>query len=144
MNEQLAVLVYGTLRNGQHNYEIFLKGNTTEEFPATVDGFVLYGRGIPFAVPRDGGQIIGELMVINPERYEDVLANLDSLEGYREQKPEGSLYQRVVREVQFQTPDGEWQSRDAYLYQAGSRLSLNGWDSKEIPGGDWVAFSHSA
>jgi hypothetical protein len=83
-------------------------------------------------------------MVIAPEHYDRVLTRLDWLEGFNAKRPEDSLYRRVVQQVRIQTGEGTWESRDAYLYQAGSMLSLNGGDDQEIPGGDWVAFRRSA
>lgn len=139
MNERLPVFVYGTLRRGCGNYEALLEGNTSAELPARAEGLVLYGArfAFPYAAAREGGVVVGELMVIDRQRYDEVLQHLDMLEGYRQERPASSHYVRVTRTVRCEV-DGQWVSRPAYLYLAGNRAISRFGEGDLIPSGDWV------
>ncbi|MCC9704364.1 gamma-glutamylcyclotransferase [Streptomyces sp. MNU76] len=51
----LPVFVYGTLRPGEPNHDLFLRGRTAAEEPARMRGMALYdGPGYPYAVERLG------------------------------------------------------------------------------------------
>ena len=53
---QLPFFVYGTLRPGEHNHDLFLRGRTAAEEPARLRGALLYdGPGYPYAVDGHGG-----------------------------------------------------------------------------------------
>ncbi|MCX4682298.1 gamma-glutamylcyclotransferase [Streptomyces sp. NBC_01433] len=131
--DQKPVFVYGTLRAGQGNYFGILKGTTVQERPAILNGYTLFGRGVPFAVQREDRIVVGEVMDVDTELWPGVLRNLDRLEGYH---GEGctNMYDREVRTVTLD--DGS--TVEAYVYLAGK--SSRRWfiDSEEIPGGDFV------
>ncbi len=78
------IFVYGTLRTGQGNWRRLLDGHTTAETPAALPGARLYAAGLPYAVatadPYD--IVIGDLIDIHPNDYDQVLAALDRLEGH--------------------------------------------------------------
>ncbi|BFO21282.1 hypothetical protein SHKM778_76700 [Streptomyces sp. KM77-8] len=79
----LPFFVYGTLRPGGTNHDLFLRGRTRHEEPARLRGAVLYeGPGYPYAVEEPGGAVTGELVTALPEAYEGLLAGLDRLEQY--------------------------------------------------------------
>jgi gamma-glutamylcyclotransferase (GGCT)/AIG2-like uncharacterized protein YtfP len=95
----LPFFVYGTLRPGEHNHDLFLRGRTASEEPGRLRGAVLYdGPGYPYAVEEAGGVVHGELVTALPAAYEELLGALDRLEEY---VPGGrrNLYERVVRDV---------------------------------------------
>jgi len=130
---QKPVFVYGTLRAGQGNYHHILLGTTSNERPAVLHGHTLLGLGVPFATPRDGKIVVGEVMDVRPELWAGVLRRLDYLEGY--QGPgRDNTYVREVREVVLD----EGGTVEAYVYLAGS---MGPWidGAPEVPGGDWVA-----
>ncbi|GHF59294.1 gamma-glutamylcyclotransferase [Streptomyces mashuensis] len=132
---RLPVFVYGTLRPGRCNHDRFLGGRTVAEVPARMRDVVLYeGPGYPYAVARPGGEVRGELVTVDPERYEEVLAALDVLEGCRPGDPGRSLYDRVVREALVE--DGG--AVRAWVYLAAERvarrLRLSG---TLVRGGEW-------
>lgn len=131
----LPFFVYGTLRPGENNHAVFLRGRTRSEEPARLAGAVLYdGPGHPYAVEEPGGVVRGELVATLPEKYGEVLTALDRLEGYVAGDPR-SLYERIEREVTRET-DGA--SVRAWVYVAGStvtaRLLVGG---QRIESGDW-------
>ncbi|MGI5454631.1 gamma-glutamylcyclotransferase family protein [Streptomyces sp. CA-249302] len=138
MSPQLPFFVYGTLRPGEVNHDLFLRGRTRSEEPARMSGLVLYeGPGYPYAVeePGGGGAVHGELVTALPERYEELLVALDRLEDYAPGDPR-NLYERVEREVTRETDGGPVR---AWVYTAAAsvatRLRAHG---RPIGGGDWL------
>ena len=99
MSPQLPFFVYGTLRPGEPNHDLFLRGRTRTEELGRLTGAVLYdGPGYPWAVEEPGGLVHGDLVTALPERYEELLLALDRLEEYAPGDPR-NLYERVEREV---------------------------------------------
>ncbi|MGJ5751251.1 gamma-glutamylcyclotransferase (GGCT)/AIG2-like uncharacterized protein YtfP [Streptomyces puniciscabiei] len=133
----LPFFVYGTLRPGEANHDLFLRGRIAAEEPARLPGAALYdGPGYPYAVERPGGEVRGELITPRPESYAELLAALDRLE---EHAPGDSrnLYERVARDV-IRTADGT--PTLAWVYLAAppvaARLRATG---TPIEGGDWLS-----
>ncbi|MFI9340249.1 gamma-glutamylcyclotransferase family protein [Streptomyces sp. NPDC052773] len=135
---RLPFFVYGTLRPGEPNHDLFLRGRTRAEEPARLAGAVLYdGPGYPYAVEEPGGAVSGELVTAHDEAYDELLAVLDRLEECTAPGDPRNLYERVVREV-VRTADGT--AVRAWVYLAAppvaARLRASG---KLIEGGDWRA-----
>ncbi|MFF1441213.1 gamma-glutamylcyclotransferase family protein [Streptomyces sp. NPDC058295] len=96
---ELPFFVYGTLRPGEVNHGLLLRGRTLREEPARLAGAVLYqGPGYPYAVEEPGGTVAGELVTPLPRAYARLLTELDRLEEYMPGDPR-NLYERVEREV---------------------------------------------
>lgn len=136
MSSRLPFFVYGTLRPGEPNHDLFLRGRTQSEVPGRLTGAVLYyGPGYPYAVEEPGGVVRGELVTADPDRYGQLLGTLDRLEEYVPGDA-GNLYERVARDVTRE--DGT--SVRAWVYVAGpvvaAGLRARG---KLIEGGDWRA-----
>ncbi|MER6155550.1 gamma-glutamylcyclotransferase family protein [Streptomyces sp. NPDC001868] len=133
----LPFFVYGTLRPGEPNHDLFLRGRTRAEEPARMPGMVLYdGPGYPYAVEEtgaDGGVVSGELVTARPEFYAELLRTLDELEEYAPGDP-ANLYERVERGAAL--ADGTvvraWVYVAAPTVAAGLRAR-----GKRIEGGDW-------
>ncbi|MEV3972493.1 gamma-glutamylcyclotransferase family protein [Streptomyces sp. NPDC050698] len=134
----LPFFVYGTLRPGEVNHDLLLRGRTRSEEPARLADAVLYqGPGYPYAVGEaGGGPVSGELITALPEAYEELLAELDRLEEYVPGDPR-SLYERVERKA-VRTADGA--AVRAWVYLAApavaARLRARG---RVIASGDWRA-----
>lgn len=131
---RLPFFVYGTLRPGEHNHDLFLRGRTESEEPARMRGLVLYdGPGYPYAVEEPEGVVTGEIVTAHPEAYEELLRALDRLEDYAPGDPR-NLYERVARDVAL--ADGTLAR--AWVYVAAptvaARLRAGG---KLIESGDW-------
>ncbi|CAL9450653.1 gamma-glutamylcyclotransferase family protein [Streptomyces griseomycini] len=131
----LPFFVYGTLRPGEANHDLFLRGRTRDEEPGRLRGAVLYdGPGYPYAVEEPGGVVSGELVTALPEEYAGLLAELDRLEEYVPGDPR-NLYERVAREV-VRAADGT--PVRAWVYVAAppvaARLRTGG---KPIGSGEW-------
>ncbi|MEV0171361.1 gamma-glutamylcyclotransferase family protein [Streptomyces sp. NPDC050803] len=134
---RLPFFVYGTLRPGEPNHDLFLRGRTLREEPARLAGALLYdGPGYPYVVEEPGPEVRGELVTARPEEYAELLAVLDRLEEYAPGDPR-NLYERVAREV-TRTDDGT--SVRAWVYVAAppvaARLRARG---RVIGSGDWTA-----
>jgi gamma-glutamylcyclotransferase (GGCT)/AIG2-like uncharacterized protein YtfP len=134
---ELPFFVYGTLRPGEHNHDLFLHGRTAAEEPARLAGAVLYeGPGFPYAVedPDGGGTVEGEVMTAAPGEYGELLAVLDHLEGYVAPGHPRNLYERMARDIV--RPDGA--AVRAWVYFAAAdvarRLRAHG---TTVPGGNW-------
>ncbi|MHC3472100.1 gamma-glutamylcyclotransferase family protein [Streptomyces sp. 7R007] len=135
MSPRLPFFVYGTLRPGEPNHDLFLRGRTHAEEPARLSGAVLYeGPGYPYAVERPGGVVHGELVTARPEEYARLLADLDRLEEYAPGDPR-NLYERVPRKA-LRAADGTL--TEAWVYLAAptvtARLRTHG---RLIASGDW-------
>ena len=133
----LPFFVYGTLRPGEHNHALFLRGRTGSEEPGLLRGAVLYeGPGYPYAVAdQDGSTVTGEIVTARPEAYGELLTALDRLEDYVPGDPH-SLYVRVERDVT--AADGR--TVRAWVYLAAptvaDRLRRRG---TLIESGDWLS-----
>nr|WP_225836827.1 gamma-glutamylcyclotransferase family protein [Streptomyces sp. NK08204] len=130
----LPFFVYGTLRPGEPNHDVFLRGRTASEIPGRLPDAVLYdGPAYPYAVPEPGGAVTGDLITPLPEEYERLLAELDRLEEYAPGDPR-NLYERQARDVL--TVDGT--PVRAWVYLAApavaARLRVRG---TRIDSGDW-------
>jgi gamma-glutamylcyclotransferase (GGCT)/AIG2-like uncharacterized protein YtfP len=132
----LPFFVYGTLRPGEPNHDLFLRGRTAVEEPGRLPDAALYdGPGYPYAVERPGGEVRGELVTARPEAYEDLLAALDRLEEYVPGDPR-NLYVRVARDVV--RADGS--AVRAWVYLAAPRVAARlRTAGTRIEGGDWLA-----
>ena len=131
--EQLPIAVYGTLRVGQHNHR-FVAGRIGDIETGTVDSHELVVDGLPFARPASIGNLVVEVMWPLPNIYDEVLADLDRLEGYHPEQPETSFYLRT--EVTVHTPAGDV---EAWLYEAGTQARHRLGQYPPVESGDFVA-----
>lgn len=132
---QPPFFVYGTLRRGLFNYQKHLEGRTAAEERGRLDGYCLYDAGgLPLVVGRTGDSngVVGELMSVWQDQYDDVLRQLDELEGYDPADPT-CIYVRVLATVHSNTgPVSAW------LYEAGDTVARELTPDNKVPGGDWV------
>ena len=136
---QLPIFVYGTLRHGQSNYPPFLAGKTQRECPAILPNHALYTALYPYVLDTgDGGQVYGELMFPLADIYDELLARLDTLEGYREGDA-SSDYLRVRRQVRYTDANGETLTVAAWIYHAGAAITREATEQARIRSGDWLA-----
>ncbi|MEU0003433.1 gamma-glutamylcyclotransferase family protein [Streptomyces sp. NPDC006314] len=135
-DSRLPFFVYGTLRPGEVNHDLFLRGRTAAEEPGRLTDAVLYdGPGYPYATEGPGGEVRGELVTARPEAYEDLLTALDRLEEYVPGDPR-NLYVRVARDVV--RADGS--AVRAWVYLAAPRVAARlRTAGTRIENGDWLA-----
>jgi len=141
MSREHSVFVYGTLRPGQSNYRRLLADRTVQEVPASAKGLALYGSEFPYAVPQRGARVIGDLITIRPGLYQEVLADLDQLEGYHPGRPDHSHYIRTTRSVVVvnrTANGGPWEAfHTAWIYIAGPKI--NPTNMPRVTDDDWRA-----
>lgn len=137
----LPVVVYGTLRPGQSNYDRILAGRTLSERPVVIPGYRMYSNfHYPFIVPHADAQsyIIGDLVTVPEKLWEQTIWDLDFLEGYQGFEADTrNLYDRVVVKVKEDN-----RMFDAYLYVANASMHEEIlFDMPLIPTGDWIVYS---
>ncbi len=110
---QLPIAVYGTLRVGYGNHR-YMAGRTVDIAAGVVEGYQLVIDGLPYARQSTTGHLVVELMWPLPHIYDEVLADLDRLEGYR---PDAEHNHYTRTQVTVTTTDG--QDVEAWLYEAG-------------------------
>lgn len=117
------LFVYGTLRSGGSAGHL-LTAAAVRRHSATLGGYALYGRTwpYPFVAPKPEGEVVGEVVVLEPRSANDLIADLDRYEG-----PE---YRRTVAMVRV----GE-NPMSAHLWEAADTTLLV--EGERIPSGDW-------
>lgn len=75
----MKLFVYGTLRKGRYNYDIYLKDNSTFLQEAYIKGtlYTLKGKVYPAIVEGDS-MVLGEIFEVDQETFN----RMDEMEGY--------------------------------------------------------------
>lgn len=96
----LQIFVYGTLKPGFHNYHRYCAGYTVEEQLALVNG-TLYGLPVGYPGLTSGNNWIkGYLLSFPIDLTEQILTQLDQLEGYSPTQPAHlNQYQRRLTDI---------------------------------------------
>jgi gamma-glutamylcyclotransferase (GGCT)/AIG2-like uncharacterized protein YtfP len=139
--DRLPVFVYGTLRPGQGNYSRLLAGRIATPVRATLPGHALYGRTLPFpyVVPAPGHTVVGDLVTPLADLYDEVLDDLDWLEGYRAGPSDASHYVRT--RVAVESPAG---TETAWVYLAGTMAARRLRLYDLVDDGDWLGARDAA
>jgi gamma-glutamylcyclotransferase (GGCT)/AIG2-like uncharacterized protein YtfP len=83
-DERYPVFVYGTLRPCWWNARLWEgRATPTHDGTAILLGYKLVRTAFPYAVPAATAQTVGTLIVPHPHLYDEVLADMDVLEGVR-------------------------------------------------------------
>jgi gamma-glutamylcyclotransferase (GGCT)/AIG2-like uncharacterized protein YtfP len=124
--------VYGTLLPQQPNYYLWGHHILRQETAVFVNGR-LYDMGhYPMLVESSTGIVKGLLVTVHRRHYDEVMAQLDQLEGFDPEQPGESTYRRLERTVQLS--DGR--SQLAWVYIGQEKYVNDG--CKIIENGDWV------
>lgn len=93
----IKIFVYGTLREGMYNYNIYLKGRAKMLQKAYVKGELYQIEGVRYPALITGDDIIaGEIMELQDEQ---VLAEIDNMEGYRYAGHPENEYERICMAI---------------------------------------------
>ena len=131
----LPVLVYGTLRPGGSNYGGFLQGLTTAEQNVQLEGFIMYGEsGCPF-LDRGDRVVTATLVHLEENHYQETLAHLDLLEGYRGPGDDENSYERILHTF---TLDGVKTQAWVYVMSDSLKVYVLG-STPVLESGDWIA-----
>jgi len=143
VTERLPVFVYGSLRVGEGNYLRLARGNTVREVSAVLPRHRMYRNWLyddyyPCVTDGDEGErVVGDLLYLRPESYEEVLASLDALEMYDPATHSGP-YLRVKRTA-FAADDAERAHPiAAWVYHASPETLASRTEDDRIAGGDWL------
>lgn len=138
--ELLPVFAYGTLCPGGSNQHWF-GGKDSVSVPAWLDDAVLVSNGrYPYLLDEvedaAGQRVLGNLVFIEPEDWEEVSASLDELEDTDPLAPvdDGNLYNRVVRTAK--TTEGEYEAW-VYIPPKAHQTELRA-SYPLIDSGDWL------
>lgn len=131
-----AVLVYGTLRPGEHNHGLvaYLVAEATD---VTVPGWALRGGwGFPYATPEPDHRLVATHLRFHPEDWAEARGRMDSLEGYPWH------YDRTVVTGWYPEPPSErWPHPAAlrgWLYVPTALAEVRE-QHPIVPGGDWCS-----
>ena len=82
--KKINLFVYGSLREGFFNYDKYLAGKVVEKKDASLENMRLYHmpyKGYPAITPGND-KVLGEIMVINEEEYDETVKAMDEMEGF--------------------------------------------------------------
>lgn len=107
---------YGTLQTGCSNHGIIDPRAIEKIESATAKSYDLHMHECQvFPCMINGtGEVKGELITIKEEYFEEVLKDLDFLEGYYENNSSASLYHRVLSS--YETSEGKEVQAYGYIY----------------------------
>lgn len=123
------LICYGTLMKGERNHRRCCADALTVEPAVTTGRLYLLSAGFPAMVEADAGEVFGEAMAF-PD-LDAALRDIDRLEGFRPDDPDGSMYLRIVRPVRL-IRSGETMLAFCYLW---NRPLPHG--AALIPDGHW-------
>lgn len=87
------IFVYGTLRKGMYNYDIYLKQHQTYVQNAYVKGHLFSIKGVPYPALLQGNEmVLGEIHEVPDE----VLKEVDAMEGYIEAEHIDNEYNKEI------------------------------------------------
>ena len=108
--KKINLFVYGSLREGFFNYDKYLAGKEVEKKDAILENMRLYHmpyKGYPAITPGND-KVLGEIMVINEEEYDETVKDMDEMEGFISENNPENEYHKIVLEVKnLQTNEKE-------------------------------------
>lgn len=128
------LFLYGSLREGSFNYDIYLKELNLTKKVAKINGYHLFhikNKGYPACIKGDG-TVYGELYYVDKE----TLDKLQNLEQYFEYNKENSEYIYTLTTIELE--DGSKTEAYMYLYNLGAYLNEND-ELIYIKSGDWIS-----
>ena len=99
--KKINLFVYGSLREGFFNYDKYLAGKVVEKKDAILENMRLYHmpyKGYPAITPGND-KVLGEIMVINEEEYDETVKDMDGMEGFISENNPENEYHKIVLEV---------------------------------------------
>jgi len=145
---QLPFFVYGTLMQNFRNHNHMFKNFKFLKIQEAVLEYVSlyhFEMGFPgvYESENKGDVVKGELISLDKIEkfmYENLVKNLDYLEGFIEEKKPDYDYLRKVCKVRVIKEDMSSEYIDAWVYFC--NLDLNIYPNKKVECGDWKKFMH--
>ncbi|MDU3524841.1 gamma-glutamylcyclotransferase family protein [Clostridium sp.] len=138
MNKKLKIFVYGSLREGFFNYDLYLKGKINSIRPAEISGFELYHmpyKGYPAVLPGKN-TIVGE--VVELINYDSTLKPMDEMEGFLGEGNPNNEYSRKIVKVKL-TDDESFEDCYSYFYNKDIDTKFQD-EAIYIENGDWKEY----
>ncbi len=138
--KNINVFVYGSLRDGFFNYEKYLAGKVLEKKAAKLENMRLYHmpyKGYPAII--SGEDIVnGEIIVIDPNFYEETIKAMDEMEGFKGKDNLENEYDKIILEVK-NISDNEIEKCFVYFYNKNNDQCFEK-ESIYIQSGDWKKY----
>ncbi|WP_195251163.1 gamma-glutamylcyclotransferase family protein [Romboutsia sp. 1001713B170207_170306_H8] len=138
--KNINVFVYGSLRDGFFNYEKYLAGKVLEKKTAKLENMRLYHmpyKGYPAII--SGEDIVnGEIIVIDPNFYEETIKAMDEMEGFKGKDNPENEYDKIILEVK-NISDNEIEKCFVYFYNKNNDQRFEK-ESIYIQSGDWKKY----
>ena len=133
------IFVYGSLREGFHNYEKYLTGQVVKNEVGTVSGelFELKGLGYP-ALLQGTNTVVGEIITLNGD-VKAIMQTLDELECYFGENDLTNLYDKITTSV-FNTETKKQEQLPVYFYNM-KRPDVDPSILVSIKEGDWKIYT---
>ncbi|OON99069.1 MAG: hypothetical protein ATN35_00285 [Epulopiscium sp. Nele67-Bin004] len=131
-----TVFVYGSLRQGMHNHDAYLKGKIKRSIKGAIKGqlYHLSNKGYPAVVEGDD-YIVGELVELKD--VNETLNYLDDLEQYISNDINNSEYCRKIVDVKLDDNT----IKTAYFYEYNLNSNFNKQDVRiPVKSGDWKKY----
>ncbi len=128
---QLPFFVYGTLRAGETNATL-LRNAVARSRLAKLSGAQMFDLGPYPMIVESAGEVWGELIEIEADKYAAIVKSLDRLEGVDSAHPThpDALFRRLRRDVWV-----EDEMVECWTYFGRESLARRG---KLVAGGDWL------
>ena len=138
--KNINFFVYGSLREGFFNYDKYLAGKVLKKMDAKLNNMKLYHmpyKGYPAITPGDN-VILGEIMVISEDVYEETMKAMDEMEGFISENNPENEYHKVILEVEnLETKEKE----KCFVYFYNKDKDVNFIKQAEyVPSGDWKSY----
>ena len=133
----LPFFVYGSLRPGEAAFQRLLAPVAVSTHPAHLSGYAMFARTFPIIVPSNqpGAVIIGDLIVVDPTRFDVTVDALDRYEGANPFTTH-THYIRVIRTVELIPNEHQPEALRAWVYIGNRRIRTK--DMRQIASGDWL------
>lgn len=138
--KNINIFVYGSLREGFFNYNKYLEGKVSNKKEAKLENMKLHHmpyKGYP-AITHGNDTILGEIMVINEDDYEETVKAMDEMEGFISENNPDNEYHKVILDVEDITTNTK-EKCFVYFYNKDKDKEF---DSKSIyiSNGDWKKY----
>lgn len=116
------IFVYGTLRKGMYNYDIYLRDQKSFERYAYVLGtlYTVKFKKYPALLLEGNRKILGEIHEIS----DDLMKKIDELEGYIAEGHEDNEYGKILCDI-FDENDQKIESLPVYAYNVSNNHGRN-------------------
>lgn len=141
--KRINLFVYGSLREGFFNYNKYLDNKVIEKKEAKLQNMKLYHmpyKGYP-AITSGEDVVLGEIMVIKGDCYEDTMKAMDQMEGFISEKNPENEYHKVILEVD-DLHTNQKEKCYVYFYNKGKDTLFDN-NAIYIPHGDWKEYMSS-